>query len=351
MFRLNWNKLDVAAVIIGILTIWLLFVSESTAWNDGLVAVYSVAFGMFVLFLGLHGLFVFWSVKRQGRVKLRRLIQWLLMISLVTALGTIGVFFIIPGSLVIEVGLNLGTLIGGLAAVITLWILFFLLSLLLIAAACSAIWFLCRGLKHLLPRYLSDIRAVNYDGHDSWFKRIEIWIVGFPRVLEPSSLRLDLGPMDDAAAKRRFGQALQWQLALGLLLAVYISLNPFLLQSMSFAQTFTLVSFVSILAPLMVLPWFTLEVLGVKAKGIREDFTVYSGAKTRMIQTLVALGTLLIIVRLAVEEVGIGELIGRFVGYSITLFLLSSLVSFVYFNFFEAPFIEDLRERLEKRRF
>jgi hypothetical protein len=157
--------------------------------------------------------------------------------------------------------------------------------------------------------------------------------------------------MDDRAARDRFVHAMMWQLVLGMLLAVYISLNPVLLQTMSFSQTFGLVSITSILVPLMVLPWSTLEALGARIDGVREDFYLHRGARTRMMQTVVALGTLFLILRLAVQEIGADVIFWRLAGYSLTLFIVSGLVSFAYFNYFEKGLVQELLEKLARKGF
>lgn len=70
-----------------------------------------------------------------------------------------------------------------------------------------------------------------------------------------------------------------------------------------------------------------------------------------MLQTLVALGTLFLIVRMAVQEIGVEVILWRFAGYTLILFIISALVSFAYFNYFEKGLIAELRKRLEERGF
>lgn len=105
-------------------------------------------------------------------------------------------------------------------------------------------------------------------------------------------------------------------------------------------------SITSILVPLLILPWSTLEALGARVDGVREDFFLYKGARTRMMQTVVALGTIFLILRLAVQEIGADVIFWRLAGYSLTLFIVSGLVSFAYFNYFEKGLVQELRDRL-----
>lgn len=64
---------------------------------------------------------------------------------------------------------------------------------------------------------------------------------------------------------------------------------------------------------------------------------------------LMALGTLFLILRLAVQEIGADVIFWRLAGYSLTLFIVSGLVSFVYFNYFERELVQELRVRLTRK--
>lgn len=335
----------------GVLIAWLMFIVIVAAWDQGLLAVLSACFGIGVAFLGMHGIAVLWSIRKEGRARLRKVLFWIVVLALVFSLGVLPSVYSGEAHLVLDGNFVINSPAGAVIALLALWIIFSILGVLMLAAACSAIWFLEKLLRLIVPQYLTDVRNVRYERSDPWYARLEVWIVAFPRVLRPSSLRLEPQPMDNDAVKGRFIQALLWQLALGLLIAVYISLNPVLLQTMSFSQTFSLVSLTSIAVPLLILPWSTLEALGARVDGVREDFYLHIGARTRMIQTMVALGTLFLIVRMAIQEIGVDVILWRFAGYTLILFMISALVSFVYFNYFEESLIQELRERLKEKGF
>jgi len=344
------DRLDLWAAILAVPFLWLLLLVISAAWKDGTAAWMSAAFGIVVAFLFLHGVGVLHRVRRKGRVKFGKVLVWLLALSLVFSLLLLPGIYFGDAELVLE-GVDMYTPLGGLLALLAIWLVFFIVALGMLCAACSAMWFLTKVLRRIVPGFLSDVRKVKFSRRDGPLARVEVWAVAFPRVLDPSTLRLDPQPIDDRAAKDRFVQAMLWQLVLGMILAVYISLNPVLLQTMTFSQTFGLVSITSILVPLLLLPWSTLEALGGRVDGVREDFYLHKGARTRMMQTVVALGTLFLILRLAVQEIGADVIFWRLAGYSLTLFIVSGLVSFAYFNYFEKELVEDLRNRLTRKGF
>jgi len=344
------DRLDLWAAFVGAFTIWLLQVVISETWEQGTVAWLSAAFGIVVAFLFLHGLAVLNRVRKQGRVRFLRVTLWLLALTLLFSLVVLPSIYLGDAELVLD-GVDLNTPLGAVTSLLVIWIVFFVLALALLAAACSAMWFLVKALRWSVPGFLHNLRTVSFTRKAGLVAMAEGWTVALPRVLDPATLRLEPQPLDGKAAKTRFVQAMVWQLVLGMLLAVYISLNPVLLQSMSFSQTFSLVSITSILVPLLILPWSTLEALGARVDGVREDFFLYKGARTRMMQTVVALGTIFLIVRLAVQEIGADVIFWQLAGYSLTLFIVSGLVSFAYFNYFEKDLVEELRDRLARKGF
>ncbi len=344
------DRLDLWAAVLGAICVWLLLVVVSATWDRGAVAWLSASFGIAVAFLFLHGVAVLWRVRRRGRAGLVKVAVRMMALTLAFSLLALPTIYLGDAEVIIH-GADLFTPLGALLALLVIWLVFFIIVWGMLAAACGALWLLAKLLRWTVPRFLHDVRGVRFDRRDGVLARAEVWAVALPRVLDPATLRLRPQPLEGKTVKTRFVQALVWQLVLGMLLAVYISLNPVLLQSMSFSQTFSLVSITSILVPLLILPWSTLEVLGARVDGIREDFYLHKGARTRMVQTVVALGTLFLILRLAVQEIGAEVIVWRLAGYSVTLFIISGLVSFAYFNYFERELVQDLEERLQRKGF
>lgn len=349
--RRRWGRLEALSIFFAFIAVLLFTISAWSAWDNGWLALISVAFGYLLMFLMLHGIFVLWTVRNNGRGSFRNLMLWLLTASLVLAVLTLVGVHLGYGEIFLDNGLSIDSVLGNVVASIELFILIFITSILLVAVACSAMWFFSKSMLFIVPTFLSDVRSVTYQKGDAWYKTLEIRLVDFPRVLDPSSIRLEAQAMDNRSARSRFLQELLWQMALGVLLVTYIGLNPLILENISFSQIFILVIITSLIVPMLVLPWSILEVLGARASGTRVDFFLSKGARMRMIETLLALGTLLLILRLAVEEMGWETIAWTFSGYILGLFFISALFSFVYFHFFEVRLIEGLRQKLGERGF
>lgn len=335
-------------ILSGFFCIALAFVSVPQAAEGGPAAVASVIFAYVLVFVFLTGMATYMSVRRRGIIHQRKVLLAMVLLGICFSFLVVAAHFIVPGSFVIDFGPGV-TMEGSgyLLAFALLSIVFFLMALVVLIAACGMLWLFSEAMARILPGFLERVRGARLDGTDPLLTRLSTWLVDVPWVLDPGSLELDLRSKERSL--RRWYESVLWQMALGLLLAVYISLNPVLLQSMDYTQTFGLLSLSSLLIPLMVLPWSALEAIGARIKGIRYDFMLHEGAKARMLQTMVALGTIFLIVRLAVEDVGAETIALRFAGYAVGLFFLSAFVSFVYFNYFERDLVSRLAETLKQR--
>jgi hypothetical protein len=92
--------------------------------------------------------------------------------------------------------------------------------------------------------------------------------------------------------------------------------------------------------------WFSLLALRARIPGITKDFQLFRGIRSRILQTFVALGTIVVFIRLALREHDPATIFGSFLSYYIMLGLFSVYFAFVYFNFFEI----DLARETEKAR-
>jgi hypothetical protein len=126
-----------------------------------------------------------------------------------------------------------------------------------------------------------------------------------------------------------------WSTLFATVIAIDVSFNPFLRESFSIQQLFSIVSVASIFIPWLVLPWFIFRRLGAGIPGQRRVFGLYDGLRSRVYGLLVAMGTLVLVIRLALRDVPLATMLVSFVNYYMVFLLLGSLFTFVYFNYFE----------------
>ena len=126
-----------------------------------------------------------------------------------------------------------------------------------------------------------------------------------------------------------------WQLLLGVVVIIYISLNPFFLENMSFQCLFTLATNITLFIPLIILPWFIFLKIGVRIKGHVKDFQLYSGIAYRMYRIFITVGTIIIIIRLALKNVNLLDVMMALPIYYVFFIIIVFFLTFVYFNYFE----------------
>ncbi|GEM_PF-5263829 len=168
------------------------------------------------------------------------------------------------------------------------------------------------------------------------------WIFDIPKVLDTSKTELNKKTNLKSFPWRKFRKALGFESIVALVLAIYISLNPFLLEERSFNELFAFTSTVSYFIPVLVLPLFIFLKLDVKIPGPATDFHLFDGIKSRLMSIVLTLGTLLVFVRFGLETVDLSLLVSSFIFYFAGFFVNTLFITFVYFNYFEHLLADDI---------
>jgi hypothetical protein len=174
------------------------------------------------------------------------------------------------------------------------------------------------------------------------------WLLVIPDVLDTKNLRIRKVKPIKRFPWPIFWKAMMWQLLLGTIVLIYISLNPLLLEDISYQILFDVATNVSTFIPLVIIPWFVFLRLDAKLKGPTRDFKIYSGIVYRMYRTFITLGTIIIIIRLAFKHVSILEIVITFPIYYLTFFFATFIFTFIYFNYFETDLAKDVAYRYSK---
>ena len=174
------------------------------------------------------------------------------------------------------------------------------------------------------------------------------WVFNIPEAVDTQNLKINRGRPFTEFPWTTLRNALIWQFIFGTLIVIYISFNPFYLEEYTFQELFNTASQITIFVPYLVLPWFLYLRLDARSKGHAKDFNLYNGRRTRMTQSFMTLGTILIIIRLGIEKVDIQAQIGTFVIYYFFFFITTFLFSFVFFNYFENDLARDVARSYKK---
>jgi len=252
------------------------------------------------------------------------------------------------------------------AATIGMFIaLFFVLAVYLMAGV-GIVWLMTALERRLAPAALLRIRRLSEATTERsrktdivrWAKYTALrWLFNIPDVLDTGRLVVRSPESSKVFPRRAFAGALGWSVLFATVIAIDVSFNPFLRESFTVQQLLSIVTPASIFIPWIVLPWFIFRRLGAEIPGERRPFRLYDGLRSRVYGLLVAVGTLVLFVRLALRDIPLDTVLSSFVNYYLTFLLLGALFMFVYFNYFEDGLAADvagaygrLREKEESRR-
>ncbi|MCK5254192.1 MAG: hypothetical protein KAQ96_14635, partial [Thermoplasmata archaeon] len=194
------------------------------------------------------------------------------------------------------------------------------------------------GIVYLLtvgfaPPFLRRVR--NLTAGDRWYGGVLEWLFFIPDNLDTGTLSATAPVVEKEFPWARFKRAVAWQMIFALLIAVLVSLNPFLLEAVSIETLFTVMENAYIFVPMLFLPVLVVLRLRVKIEGPVKDFYIYVGIRTRLVRTFLAIGTLVLFIRLALKDLDPEMLLLRMTGYFFMAIILISTFTWLYFNIVE----------------
>jgi hypothetical protein len=196
----------------------------------------------------------------------------------------------------------------------------------------------------LIPLDLRWVKRITMRGHLK--ARALAWVLLIPEHLDTGTLTIRMPERESKFPWRRFWYTMAWTVAFNILVAIYVSLNPFFLRSASLEELIGFMTSGFIIVPIVVLPWLITERLDARIEGPVKDFKLYEGIRSRLIRTFLTLGTLMIFIRFAIEDISMERIAFNFGGYIAFSFMLLFAINFIYFNYFEYELARTIAERL-----
>ena len=117
---------------------------------------------------------------------------------------------------------------------------------------------------------------------------------------------------------------------------------------MSIQELFGISGVSSIFIPAFILPFFIYLRLDASIKGPVKDFKLYNGIHSRFYQLIVAFGTLITFIRIALKDIDKIILIKAFLNYYVGFIAISIVITFVYFNYFENELAKDIAQKYDE---
>ncbi|MFP3872253.1 MAG: hypothetical protein ACOC55_01125 [Candidatus Natronoplasma sp.] len=332
---------------------WILFSGAVFRGRDLFTFLGSILSGLLTVFL-LTGFVSFYLYRKEGLIKTKEMLKALLVLSFLLSFITLLAGFVFFRPFLI---LTLAQYMPGFSAIPRLLTIFLLLffSYFLVFIFVLLQGFGLASVMVLFQRMyfsglLEDVRKITPASKgeideglskEIYYKFLR-WIFDIPSVLDTRGTKIEKSVFQKGFPWKKFKSAFFLESIVALLLAVYISLNPLLLQERSLSELFAFASSASYFIPVMVLPIFIYLRLEVKLPGPAEDFYLFNGVRSRLMSLIIALGTVLLFVRLALETIDVEMLVLSFTFYFMGFIVNTFFVTFVYFNYFELHLAEDI---------
>jgi hypothetical protein len=306
----------------------------------------------FLFSMFLMGLFIIRFFRGKGIVRLERIVRKMALISL-----AFGVIFAVVLAWAISVdsadapeGEPDGTPIGPIEWAFALvgfyiaGIIAGLIAMLVVFVAgmgvVGVIYLFQVGLTPIVLTWIRDITGGGGTG-----SKVMGWAFMVPEVLDSSTLRASRPTFEERFPRGRFRYAASWQILFAIVVAIYVSLNPFLKDFVDAEEMWEIMTNAHIIIPILFLPTLIFLRLVARIEGPAKDFQLHDGVKTRLSGLLIAIGTLVIFVRLALEEIDLWWFVVQFITYGVisTTFILT--FTFLYYNYFEWDLANKMVER------
>jgi hypothetical protein len=303
--------------------------------------------------------------RKRGIIPFKRILKGLAKVSLIIGLVVaVGITVIVTQTTIFGdelAGLNGIEMIGLFLFMYALVFLFCLIiPLFLMIAGFGMMGVLSAFIRAKTADLLVEITKITSNITDSAKKKDRGKYIGFiwlgwafdiPDVIDTRELSINRGEPLKKIPWPIFKQAVIWQIFFGVVIVIYISFSPFFLDITDMRFMLNIATSITTYIPIFILPWFIYLRLDAKIKGMVKDFRLFDGLKARMLQTLVAFSTLILIVRMAVERPGFRDFIGTFLGFLVIFIIGVIVTTFVYFNYFENDLAFDIAQDYEEKKF
>ena len=334
--------------IVLFLGLWAFLTSAAfyKAYTTGVWGLTTFGYDIMITFIWstfLMGIFfvrMFWG---KGIISFRRMFRLMLKGSLVFALiFTVIIYLVIvyAGEMDLEeeeetppvpegneivlalVGIFIGGYIAGL--------MIFLLGYVMCMGLVGMIYLSTVGLA---PPFLRRVR--NLTAGDKWYGSALQWLFFIPDNLDTGTLNATAPVVEEKFPWARFKRAVAWQMVFALLIAILVSLNPFLLDVVTIETLFNIMNNAHVIVPMLFLPVLVVLRLRVKIDAPVKDFYIYIGIRTRLVRTFLAIGSLVLFIRLALKDLDPEMVVLNLMGYFFIAITIISAFTWLYFNFVE----------------
>ena len=283
---------------------------------------------------------------------LQRIVIFSVLMTAITMEGIAVASVYAPDAVVFEKFSLEILLVVGVSMAISIFIAYLIICHAALVAAFGVVGILVAMQRLMTPRILRQVVRLGGTEKPSLLGRAVKWLFDIPDVLDTKTLSLSPMKPRSKVLLSDLRAPVLWQLVFGFVLGIYISFNPFVSDRSpeALVRMFSLLMTASALFPFLILPWLLFRRLGAGIVGQKKRFTLYDGIRARVFQSYFAVGTIVILVRLSIQEIAVAfeTYVAAFATFMVALLILALLSTFVYLNYFENHLAEDVIEGVKE---
>ena len=320
--------------------------------------VFSVLAGL-VVTLSITGMLAFVYYHKKAIISTRKILSSFIIFAFIFSAAANVVVYIFAqtgyfgSSTVFLFDLNAISVYNIMWQFFVLFLLALFVEIYLIFEAFGLMWMLAVVEKSTVADTLGDITKISSNTSNFMSKKDKTnsgrylmlqWLFNIPDVLDTKLLTINFEPKQSfpwEALKTAF----LWVSILGFLIAIVIVNYITSFAQMSIENMLVISGLITTMTPILVLSWFIFFRLDARIKGSINDFKLYNGLKSRTTSYTITLGTIILLIRLAIVKTDLHQLFWLFASYY-PLFLVSAIIiTFVYFNYFENDLASNIVNR------
>ena len=194
-------------------------------------------------------------------------------------------------------------------------------------------------------RVVRTVEYINIKGRLGIWDRAVAFIFNIPGDLDTRNIVIDYDLRRDKLPWREMSGTISLALMTGMLLWIYISMNPAFIGNASGYNIPVYVFSLVLLIPLLVLPWSIFKSLDVRIETNYRDYRIYDGIKATLTRMALPVFAALIFVMIAINNTSIFIVLAYILTSGITITLVIIFTSVIYYVSFEPATVDDINSK------
>lgn len=199
--------------------------------------------------------------------------------------------------------------------------------------------------RWMFYRIIRIVEYINIKKKLSFWDRALAFAFNVPGDLDTRNIVLDYDLRRDKLPWREMGETIFLALMVGMLLWIYISMNPALMGNSSNYNIPMYVFSMVLLIPLLVLPWSIFKSLNVRIQTNYRDYRFYDGIKATLIRMALPVFATLFFVVIAINNTSILIVLAYIITSGVTIALVIVFTSVIYYVIFEPVIVNDIKSK------